>query len=166
MSETAYGTLVIDVIESKEGVDYIVGSYTASIGSNVMDVTGKHDERLKKVLQDCLTNYTKTNDANKTALVFDVNQSVKSKIITDVPLKGIYLTYADVLNEKPLDDTDFEITNKNEKFYLLNKATHSEEIDYYGLAMEEIFSLMFQYMQVQNIMTRRKLLVVSITLKM
>nr|WP_315176970.1 DUF6563 family protein [uncultured Flavobacterium sp.] len=139
MSETGYATLAIDVIESKEGVDYIVGSYTASTESNAMDVTGKHDERLKKVLQDCLTNYMKTSDADKSALVFDANQSIKSKTITDVPLKGIYLTYIDVLNGKPIDDTNFEITNKKEKFYLLNKATNSEELNYYGFSDGENF---------------------------
>jgi hypothetical protein len=139
MSETGYATLAIDVIESKEGVDYIVGSYTASTESNGMDVTGKHDERLKKVLQDCLTNYVKTSDADKSALVYDANQSIKRKTIIDVPLKGIYLTYIDVLNGKPIDDANFEITNKKEKFYLLNNATNSEELNYYGFSDGENF---------------------------
>jgi hypothetical protein len=139
MSETGYATLAVDVIESKDGVDYIVGSYTASTESNGMDVTGKHDERLKKVLQDCLSSYIKTSDANKTALVFDANQSGKSKMITDVPLKGVYVTYADVLNGKPFDDANFEISNKKERFYLLNKATNLEELNYYGFSDGENF---------------------------
>lgn len=66
-----------------------------------MDVTGKHDERLKKVLQDCLNNYMRTSYTDKTAFVFDANQSIKNKKIADVPIKGVYLTYADVLNGKP-----------------------------------------------------------------
>ena len=134
MSETGYATLAIDVIESKDGVDYIVGSYTASIESSGMDVTGKHDERLKRVLHDCLINYMKASDVDKTALVFDANQNIKSKTITYVPIKGIYLTYVDVLNGNPIDDTNFEITNKKENFYLLNKATNSEELNYYGFS--------------------------------
>jgi hypothetical protein len=134
MSETGYATLAIDVIEPKDGLDYVVGSYTASIESNGMDVTGKHDERLKKVLQECLTNYMKTSNADKTALVFDTYQSIKTKTITDVPSKGVYLTYADILNEKPLDGTNFDITNKKERFYLFNKTTHSEEMNYYGFS--------------------------------
>ncbi|MFV5698262.1 hypothetical protein ACM55H_07805 [Flavobacterium sp. ZT3R17] len=70
MSETGYVTVVIDVIESKDGIDYIVGTYTASAESNGMDVTNKHDERLKKVLQECFTNYTKTSNNDKTSIVF------------------------------------------------------------------------------------------------
>ena len=104
-----------------------------------MDVTGKHDERLKKVLQDCLNNYMRTSDTDKTALVFDANQSIKNKKIEDVPIKDVYLTYADVLNGKPLDGTKFEIKNQKEKFYLLNKATNSGELSYYEFSDGENF---------------------------
>ncbi|MFV8377237.1 DUF6563 family protein [Flavobacterium sp. LB3R33] len=62
-------------------------------------------------------------------------------MIADVPIKGVYLTYADVLNGKPLDGTKFEITNKKEKFYLLNKATNSGELNYYGFSDGENFHI-------------------------
>lgn len=103
-----------------------------------MDVTSKHDERMKKVLQDCLNKYMKTSDTDETAFVFDSNQSIKTKMIADVPIKGVYLTYADVLNGKPIDVTKFEITNKK-KFYLLNKATNSGDLNYYGFSDGENF---------------------------
>jgi hypothetical protein len=139
MSETGYATLVIDIIESKGGIDYVVGTYTASSESNGMDVTNKHDERLKKVLQECFTNYMKTSDNDKIAIVFSVDQNIKSKTITAIPAKGIYMTYADVLNDKPLGDSNFEIVNKNGRFYLLNKTTNLEELNYYGFSDGENF---------------------------
>lgn len=49
------------------------------------------------------------------------------------------MTYADVLNGKPLDGTNFEITNKKEKFYLISKATNLEELNYYGFSDGENF---------------------------
>nr|WP_309759109.1 DUF6563 family protein [Flavobacterium sp.] len=139
MSETGYATIEIDVIESKEGTDYIVGSYIATTESNGMDVTGKHDERLKKVLQECLTNYLKTNVSEKTKVAFEVDQNIKNKTIVNLPPKGVYLTYLDVLNGKPNDDANFEIVNKKERFYLLNKVTRSEEMNYYGFSDGENF---------------------------
>ncbi|MFM2368842.1 MAG: hypothetical protein RL619_1142 [Bacteroidota bacterium] len=139
MSETGYATLVIDIIESKGGIDYVVGTYTASTESNGMDVTNKHDERLKKVLQECFTNYMKTSDNDKIAMVFSVEQNIKSKTITAIPAKGIYMTYADVPNDMPLDYNNFEIINKNERFYLLNKTTNSEELNYYRFSDGENF---------------------------
>ncbi len=134
MSETGYATVSIDVIETKDTTAYIVGSYIASTESNGMDVTGAHDERLKKVLQECLTNYMKTSEEDKTAILYDDNFNIKSKTITDVPHKGVYLNYADVLNGKPISITDFEITNKKDRFYLLNKMSRSEELNYYGFS--------------------------------
>jgi hypothetical protein len=134
MSETGYATIAIDVIETKDTTAYIVGSYVASTESNGMDVTGSHDERLKKVLQECLTNYMKTSEEDKTAILYDDNFNIKSKTITDVPSKGVYLNYADVLNRKPISIADFEITNKKDRFYLLNKLSRSEELNYYGFS--------------------------------
>lgn len=134
MSETGYATIAIDVIETKDTTAYIVGSYIASTESNGMDVTGSHDERLKKVLQECLTNYMKTSEEDKTAILYDDNFNIKSKTITDVPHKGVYLNYADVLNGKPISIADFEITNKKDRFYLLNKLSRSEELNYYGFS--------------------------------
>ena len=139
MSETGYATIVVDIIEPKEGIDYIVGTYAASAESSGMDVTNKHDERLKKVLQECLTNYMKTSDNDKTSIVFDVNQNIKNKTITAVPSKGVYLTYVDVLNNNPIDDSNFEMTNKNERFHLLNKTTKSKELNYYGFSDGNVF---------------------------
>lgn len=141
MSETGYATLGIDVIEAKDSIDYIVGSYIVSTESNGMDVTNKHDERLKKVLQECLTNYAKTNDTDKTHLAFVVNQKIESKAIISTPPKGVYLTYVDVLNSKPLDDANFKITNKKEKFYLVNKSNGTDDMNYYGFSDGEIFYL-------------------------
>ena len=134
MSETGYATVSIDVIETKDTTAYIVGSYIASTESNGMDVTGSHDERLKKVLQECLTNYMKTSEEDKTAILYDNNFNINSKTITDVPSKGVYLNYADVLNGKPISIADFEITNKKDRYYLINKLSRSEELNYYGFS--------------------------------
>lgn len=134
MSETGYATIVLDVIEVKEGVAYVVGTYNATTERNGMDVTNKHDERIKKVLQECLNEYAKTSDKDKTVIVFDSNQ--KSNIIeyAGAPKKGVYLSYSDVINNKPIDDSNFEISNKNEKFYIMNKTTNSKEMNYYGFS--------------------------------
>lgn len=81
----------------------------------------------------------KTSDNDKTAITFDTNQNVKSKMITVFPSKGIYLAYADVLNGKITWWEYFEIKNKKERFHLLNKTTDSEELNYYGFSDGEVF---------------------------
>jgi hypothetical protein len=42
--ETGYATVVLDIIERKEGKDYIVGTYTSTISGVGVDVATKHDE--------------------------------------------------------------------------------------------------------------------------
>lgn len=63
----------------------------------------------------------KTSDNDKTAITFDTNQNVKSKMITVFPSKGIYLTYADVLNGEPLDESILKLRIKKKDFICLIK---------------------------------------------
>ena len=63
----------------------------------------------------------KTSDNDKTAITFDTNQNVKSKMITVFASKGIYLTYADVLNGEPLDESILKLRIKRKDFICLIK---------------------------------------------
>ncbi|KDN54249.1 DUF6563 family protein [Flavobacterium seoulense] len=139
-SETGYATVVIDVIEIKNGVSYVVGTYTASTESNGVDVTNKHDERLKSVIQQCLNDYVKTSEKDKTNIVYDsaLITTVNEKTFS-VPKKGVYLSYSDVFNDKPISDNNFEISNKNDKFYLINKKSNEKELNYYGFSDGDVF---------------------------
>ena len=134
MSETGYATIAIDIIENQNGVNYVVGSYNASAESNGMDVTRRHDERIKKGLIECLTKYRNATDSEKIAVTFIANEVTKNKTILEAPAKGLYFTYVDVLNNKPLDDSAFKITNKRERFYLFNESTKLSESNYYGFS--------------------------------
>jgi hypothetical protein len=132
-SETGYATIVLDIIEQRNDVNYSVGTFSSTIESNGMDVTNKHDERLKEVLQNCLSEYIKTEEKNKTLMLFDPNQHA-NRTISATPLKGIYLTYNDVLNNKPLDDSNFSVSDKNDKYILINNTTKLKELNYYGFS--------------------------------
>ena len=138
-SETGYSTIVVDIIEIKEGKSYIVGTYNASTESNGMDVTNKHDERIKTVVLQCLNDYVKTPDKDKTAIIVESMGSFEGKKVLGVPNKGIYLSYSDVLHGKPIDYNNFEISNKYDKFYLLNKSSNVKEMNYYGFSDGETF---------------------------
>lgn len=139
LSETGFATIVVDVLEIKDGVSYSVGTYNASTESNGMDVTNKHDERIKKVLQECLNSYVKTADVDKTRIVIDSNTASVTNKVLSVPNKGIYLSYSDVLHDRPSDDSNFEISNKSNKFYLMNKSSKEKEMNYYGFSDGETF---------------------------
>ena len=131
-SETGFATIVLDVIEQKEGADYIVGTYSYTAEGSGMDVTAKHDNRLKGALIQILTEYKMTSPEKKTMIGFDSNQVVVNRVLVDTPKKGIYLTYADVLNEKPFAE-DFSFTNKKEQYYIMD-ADRKDKSNYFGFS--------------------------------
>ena len=104
-----------------------------------MGVTNKHDERLKKVLQKCLTNYTKTSNNDKTVKAVDVDQNINNKTSTAVPFKIVYLTYFDVLNNNHINGINFKMSIKNERFHLIDKTTKSKELNYYRFSDGKVF---------------------------
>lgn len=131
-SETGFATIVLDVIEQKEGVDYIVGTYSYTAEGNGMDVTNKHDDRLKEALVQIMTQYKNTSQEKKTQIVFDSNQIILNRNLVETPKKGIYLTYADVLNNKPFAE-DFNFSNKKEQYYILD-ASGKDKSNYFGFS--------------------------------
>lgn len=136
-SEVGFATIVLDIIEQKDSLNYIVGTYSYTAEGNGMDVTGKHDMRLKEALVQIMTEYKNTSADKKIQIVFDANQVITNRNLVATPKKGIYLTFADVLNEKPFTE-DFDFTNRKEKFYVLD-AYGKDKSNYFGFSDGENF---------------------------
>lgn len=131
-SETGFATIVLDVIEQKDGADFIVGTYSYTAEGNGMDVTNKHDDRLKEALIQIMTEYKNTSQDKKTQIAFDANQIIANRTLVEKPKKGIYLTYADVLNEKPFTE-DFNFSNKKEQYFIMD-ASGKDKSNYFGFS--------------------------------
>jgi len=67
-----------------------------------------------------------------TTVTFIANEVVSNKTIIETSVKVLYLSYGDVLNNKPLNDSAFIITKIRERFYHLNESTNLSEANYYG----------------------------------
>lgn len=131
-SETGFATIVLDIIEQKDGADFIVGTYSYTAEGNGMDVTNKHDDRLKEALVQIMTQYKNTSQDKKTQIAFDPNQIVTNRTLVEKPKKGVYLTYADVLNEKPFTE-DFNFSNKKEQYFIMD-ASGKDKSNYFGFS--------------------------------
>lgn len=84
-----------------------------------------------------MTEYKNTSQDKKTQIVFDSSQVIANRNLVGTPKKGIYLTFADVLNGKPFTE-DFNYSNKNEKFYVLD-ASGKDKSNYFGFSDGENF---------------------------
>jgi hypothetical protein len=131
-SETGFATIVLDIIEQQEGNDFIVGTYSYTAEGNGMDVTNKHDDRLKESLVQIMTQYKNTSQDKKSQIAFDPNQIIANRTLVKKPKKGIYLTYADVLNEKPFTE-DFNFNNKKEQYFIVD-ASGKDKSNYFGFS--------------------------------
>lgn len=131
-SETGFATIVLDIIEQKDSADFIVGTYSYTAEGNGMDVTNKHDDRLKEALVQIMTQYKNTSQDKKTQIAFDPNQIITNRTLDEKPKKGIYLTYVDVLNEKPFTE-DFNFSNKKEQYFIMD-VSGKDKSNYFGFS--------------------------------
>lgn len=131
-SEVGFATIVLDVIEQIDGQDYIVGTYSFTEEQSGSDVTNKHDNRLKVALIQSLTGYKNTSANQKTKIPFDPNQIIANRNLSETPKKGIYLTYADVLNGKPFTE-EVDFSNKKERYFVLD-SSGKDKSNYFGFS--------------------------------
>lgn len=129
--ETGYAAAVIDVIVKQDGISYIEGSYGGNIENSAMDVTAKHPDRIRRALDKCLAKYEVTPDEDKTHIVFD-NTVVRREI--GKPAKGVYVSYLDMVKNTPKDDSGFNVTNKDNKYYLINTTNSQKAENYYAFS--------------------------------
>ena len=133
-SENGFANVVLDVIVQKDGVDYIAGTYAGSADSTAeaaLDVTGKHDKRIKQALLKCLGQFQALPRNTALTIVYDNTEAVTT-LLPATPNKGIYISYRDLLNNKPLDDANFYTTQKEDQLKLISSVTGFEANDYYA----------------------------------
>ncbi len=131
MDETGYASVVADVIEYKNGGEYIAGTYSSTIEGSGLDVTRKHDDRIKKALQQCIGRYIITQPEEKLDIPFDNTLPATVQVPQKIQ-RGIYITYKDILKNKPKDDTNYYLKSKDDMYYLVNTATGKKEENYYA----------------------------------
>lgn len=129
VSETGFASVIADVIVNIEGQDYIVGTVAANVESSGMDVTGKHDDRIKLALQKCIARFEIMPEDEFTKVTFNANEPIVKREAGKAP-KGIYVSYTDMLKGKPIDDANYYLKADGNKYYLINNVT-SKKAEYY-----------------------------------
>lgn len=130
-TETGYASIVADVIEYKNNGEYIAGTYSSTIEGTGMDVTRKHDDRIKKALQQCMGRYIVTPPEEKLAIPYDKNAPIMGRVALK-PEKGIYVSYKDLISNKPNEASNYYLKSKEDKYHLVNSTTGKKEENYYA----------------------------------
>jgi hypothetical protein len=98
-----------------------LGTFQSSVEGKGMDVTPKHDERIKDAIDICVAKFSATNWKNAT--IAETNETPPSKQQFNPKMllnKGLYYDFEDIVNNAPKQDLQYRIkTLANNK-----KVTH------------------------------------------
>ena len=121
--ETGKAIVSMDVLIVNEGEYGLIGSFSAMREKNSMDVTRKHDDRIRGVLKDCLMQFNATNWKDIIPTPISLERSGTSKILTENYKEGFYRSSLELFNNQTFIDTTFQIVekrSKNNKLFLRN----------------------------------------------
>ena len=122
--ETGKAIVHMDVLIENNGEYGFVGSFSAMRKKNSMDVTRKHDDRIRGVLKDCLMQFNTTNWKEILPSPISLEKSGASKILAENYKEGFYRSSLELFNNQTLIDTTFQIVekkSKKDKIFLRNE---------------------------------------------
>jgi hypothetical protein len=128
--ETGYAAVVMDVMIKRNDSLFIEGTYGANIEGTGMDVTKKHALRIKQALNKCLGLYEVALPEDKLAEAF--TQDLTKRDIPLKPAKGVYVSYLDMVKNKPLATDIYYLKPEKEKFYIINSMNSQRSDDFFA----------------------------------
>ena len=112
--ETGKAIVRLDVLIKNNDSSYgSLGSFEATKSKNSMDVTGKHDDRIRAVLKECLLQFDSLDWKKIKPLKIDVNRPLKANVLLEPVKHGFFQTYTELANNIPLENLSFQIQNRS-----------------------------------------------------
>lgn len=137
--ETGIATAVVDFVEEKNGQLFTIGRFAETVKGKGMDVTGKHDERIKEVLKRCFNAFNNSQGSKELQLAFHPNLP---EVIASpgLPKKGVYISFSDAL-EGAAAETEFYFEVRNDRYTLFSEPARTPMAGYYGFSDGAVFYL-------------------------
>lgn len=131
LKETGKSIVRLDVLKKiDEDIYGSYGNFSSNAAKNGIDVTGKHDDRIRKVFKESLMQFDSTDWKNMRPKIINIELPVTPKILTEDIQKGFFRTYLELLNNNAINDLEFQIQDRStrEKLHLKdsnrNKLIH------------------------------------------
>ncbi len=130
--ETGKATVNLDVLTEKDAIYYFLGSFSAYAEKNSVDVTGKHDDRIREILKSCLIQFSElkpNTQMNRPILI----ENPSSPVILSEPIKkGFYTSFSELYNNQPFQDASivFKDYSSNQEKLNLEEREHKRALYY------------------------------------
>lgn len=142
--ETGKAIINLDILK-KTGENYfLLGSYSAYKEKNSADVTGKHDDRIRDILIDCLLEFQfhfkfETYKLENRLVTLDMKQ--KPSLLDGGIDKGFFQTFNELYNNNPFTDASITFKKRDnhiDKLYL-EDIEHKKALYYAYYNGESVF---------------------------
>ena len=140
--ETGKATVNLDVLNFDKNNYILLGSFSAYAEKNSMDVTGKHDDRIREILKSCLIQFSNTDYNNAEKRFISVNNQQTLPAILKEPFKkGFYTSFSELYTNTTFQDSTiiFKESNSNSDKLFLDNRVHKRALYYAYSDGESIF---------------------------
>ncbi|WP_248723085.1 hypothetical protein [Seonamhaeicola sp. ML3] len=111
--ETGKAIISLDVLQKGVEDYFFLGSFSAFREKNSMDVTGKHDDRIRAILKDCLMQFSNLDWKNIKPIAVSTYLPKTPKLMVEHPGIGFFKSFTELY--KNITFTDSSITFKDNK---------------------------------------------------
>lgn len=138
MSELGTCEVKIEFLKEENGISYSLGTFQSNIEGKGMDVTAKHDERIKEALENCIAKFSASNWRNPANAQIQSDSKNINKFNSEISLKkGLYLDFEDLVNNTPKQDLQYRVksiakTKKTEHFQVLQQEKNKRIKNLFG----------------------------------
>lgn len=140
--ETGKATISLDVLSKSDNDYYLLGNFSAYAEKNSADVTGKHDDRIRAILVDCILQYqdNKQKNNNRKPRLISLDTSKEPAILKNEISKGFFNTFHEFYNNNSFLDTSIKFNERSSqsKLYLEDRS-HKRALYYAYYDGETVF---------------------------
>ncbi len=133
--ETGKAIISLDILTKKDNdTYYLEGSFSAYREKNSADVTGKHNDRIRAVLKDCLMQFERSliYGEKPEPRVISLSTSLKPAILNEQVKEGFFTTFLELYNNTPFVDSLIKFKanrNRPDKLFL-EERSHKRALYY------------------------------------
>ena len=130
--ETGKATVNLDVLTEKDDIYYFLRSFSAYAEKNSVDVTGKHDDRIREILKSCLIQFSELNPDTQMNRRILLEKPSAPVILSEPIKKGFYTSFSELYNNQPFQDASivFKDYSSNQEKLNLEEREHKRALYY------------------------------------
>lgn len=107
MSELGSCEVKLEFIKTENGTNYSLGTFESSVEGKGMDVTPKHEKRIKEAMAECIEQFSNSNWKTAAASEIAAIRSETQLNMANGLETGLYYDFEDLLNNTPNRDTKY-----------------------------------------------------------